>query len=302
MLILDNGDVILDSYVIVEYLNELAGGSKLIPDYGPTRWKVKSDHSLLQGMLDSMLLCRYEKHGAAGGAALEGVVATITGTGPGAAWRGSRSSDDVLNGPLDHRADRPRLRARLCRFPLRRLRLAQGLSEARRVPPEDAGAAVGEDLGAAGGVVTNGEASDARGQACTEAPRPRRRLVLAVDPLRATARQIRPAACPAKLDDGWTIASPDSVGLDGKRLCTIAARLKLTDSDIHAVVIARHGKLVFEQYFAGIDQPWGKPEAQLRLRRDDHARHALGDQERDLAAGRHRDRPQNDQERQRRAS
>jgi CubicO group peptidase (beta-lactamase class C family) len=27
------------------------------------------------------------------------------------------------------------------------------------------------------------------------------------------------------------------------------------------VVIARHGKLAFEQYFSGIDQPWGKPEA-----------------------------------------
>jgi glutathione S-transferase len=60
-LILDNGDVIIDSYVIVEYLDELAGGGKLIPTSGPTRWKVKSDHSLLQGMLDSMLLCRYEK-------------------------------------------------------------------------------------------------------------------------------------------------------------------------------------------------------------------------------------------------
>jgi glutathione S-transferase len=60
-LILDNGDVIIDSYVIVEYLDELAGGGKLIPASGPTRWKVKSDHSLLQGMLDSMLLCRYEK-------------------------------------------------------------------------------------------------------------------------------------------------------------------------------------------------------------------------------------------------
>jgi glutathione S-transferase len=60
-LILDNGDVIVDSYVIVEYLDELAGGGKLIPASGPTRWKVKSDHSLLQGMLDSMLLCRYEK-------------------------------------------------------------------------------------------------------------------------------------------------------------------------------------------------------------------------------------------------
>ena len=60
-LILDSGDVVLDSYVIVEYLDELAGGGKLIPASGPLRWKVKSDHSLLQGMLDSMLLCRYER-------------------------------------------------------------------------------------------------------------------------------------------------------------------------------------------------------------------------------------------------
>src|SRR5476651_2164111 len=60
-LILDNGDVIMDSYVIVEYLDELAGGGKLIPASGVTRWKVKSDHSLLQGMLDSMLLCCYEQ-------------------------------------------------------------------------------------------------------------------------------------------------------------------------------------------------------------------------------------------------
>ena len=61
VLILDNGDVILDSYVITEYLDELAGGGRLIPASGAARWKVKSDHSLLQGMLDSMLLCRYEK-------------------------------------------------------------------------------------------------------------------------------------------------------------------------------------------------------------------------------------------------
>jgi len=60
VLILDNGEVILDSYVITEYLDELAGGNKLIPASGPSRWKVKSEHSMLQGMLDSMLLCRYE--------------------------------------------------------------------------------------------------------------------------------------------------------------------------------------------------------------------------------------------------
>ena len=60
VLITDEGDVILDSYVIVEYFNELAGGN-LISDYGPKRWQTKTDHSLLQGMLDAMLLCRYEK-------------------------------------------------------------------------------------------------------------------------------------------------------------------------------------------------------------------------------------------------
>jgi glutathione S-transferase len=60
-LILDNGEVIVDSYVIVEYLDDLAGGGKLIPASGAIKWKIKSDHSMLQGMLDSMLLCRYEK-------------------------------------------------------------------------------------------------------------------------------------------------------------------------------------------------------------------------------------------------
>ena len=60
VLITNDGDVILDSYVIVEYLNEMAGGS-LIPDYGPGRWKAKTNHALINGMLDSMLLCRYEK-------------------------------------------------------------------------------------------------------------------------------------------------------------------------------------------------------------------------------------------------
>jgi glutathione S-transferase len=60
-LITDDGDIIIDSYVIVEYLDELAGGGKLIPASGRTRWQVKSDHSLLQATLDSMLLCRYER-------------------------------------------------------------------------------------------------------------------------------------------------------------------------------------------------------------------------------------------------
>lgn len=58
-LILDDGQVIIDSYVIVEYLDERAGG-KLIPASGPARWQVKSEHAMIQGMTDAMLLCRYE--------------------------------------------------------------------------------------------------------------------------------------------------------------------------------------------------------------------------------------------------
>lgn len=75
----------------------------------------------------------------------------------------------------------------------------------------------------------------------------------------------RNLACgsPTALDDGWVTASPESVGLDGARLCGIAARLKEREADVHAVVIVRHGKLVFEQYFAGYDDPWGAPEGQF---------------------------------------
>ena len=58
-LILDDGSVLIDSFVIAEYLDELGGG-RLIPASGMARWHARSDHSCLQGMLDSMLLCRYE--------------------------------------------------------------------------------------------------------------------------------------------------------------------------------------------------------------------------------------------------
>lgn len=75
----------------------------------------------------------------------------------------------------------------------------------------------------------------------------------------------QPCGSPTALDDGWPIASPDSVGMDGERLCGIAARLGLRSSEVHSVVVARHGRLVFEQYFAGIDQPWGYKEGRTEF-------------------------------------
>jgi glutathione S-transferase len=99
-LILGNGDIIVDSYVIVEYLDELAGGGKLIPTSGPTRWKVKSDHSMLQAMLDSMLLCRYEKMVRPQGLQWQG----WSDDHWNRAWTGMahfENQPDVLSRPLD---------------------------------------------------------------------------------------------------------------------------------------------------------------------------------------------------------
>lgn len=76
----------------------------------------------------------------------------------------------------------------------------------------------------------------------------------------ATGQRNLACGSPAAIGDGWSTATPESVGLDGERLCGIAARLKETEANVHAVIIVRHGKLVFEQYFPGYDEPWGMGE------------------------------------------
>jgi CubicO group peptidase (beta-lactamase class C family) len=74
--------------------------------------------------------------------------------------------------------------------------------------------------------------------------------------------QQAPVACgtPNALADGWALDTPEHVGLDITRLCGIAERLKGSDANVHAMVIVRHGKLVFEQYYPGDDYPWGHPD------------------------------------------
>lgn len=93
-------------------------------------------------------------------------------------------------------------------------------------------------------------------------------LALSISASNLRADSIAPgqqkSACgsPSSTDDSWTPASPESVGMDGAQLCGIAARLGQRATSVHSVVVARHGKLVFEQYFPGYDQPWGQPEGQ----------------------------------------
>src|SRR5262245_51575372 len=74
------------------------------------------------------------------------------------------------------------------------------------------------------------------------------------------ARAGSPDGCglPAALDDGWPVASVNDDNLiDRDALCKMADGLA-ANSSVHAVLVARRGKLVFERYFRGDEQVPGR--------------------------------------------
>jgi hypothetical protein len=65
---------------------------------------------------------------------------------------------------------------------------------------------------------------------------------------------------PVARDDGWSVASVNEDKLiDRAALCRMTDRLAaLSDPNIHAVLVARGGRLVFERYFRGADEVPGR--------------------------------------------
>jgi CubicO group peptidase (beta-lactamase class C family) len=61
-------------------------------------------------------------------------------------------------------------------------------------------------------------------------------------------------------DDGWPVASVNEDKLiDRGALCSMADRLAASSTaNVHAVLVARGGKLVFERYFRGSDEIYGR--------------------------------------------
>jgi glutathione S-transferase len=59
-LILDDGSSLFDSRVIVEYLDSLHGGRKLLPERGAERMRVLRTQALADGVLDGGVLAFYE--------------------------------------------------------------------------------------------------------------------------------------------------------------------------------------------------------------------------------------------------
>ena len=58
----------------------------------------------------------------------------------------------------------------------------------------------------------------------------------------------------AVTDDGWTTAEPSKSGFDAERLGTVIAAMMSGETNIHSVLVERHGRLVAESYRAGADR------------------------------------------------
>jgi CubicO group peptidase (beta-lactamase class C family) len=64
---------------------------------------------------------------------------------------------------------------------------------------------------------------------------------------------------PVARDDGWPVVSVnDDKLVDRGALCRMADRLVASSVNVHAVLVARGGKLVFERYFKGSDEINGR--------------------------------------------
>jgi glutathione S-transferase len=59
-LVIDGGETLVDSLVICDYLDGLAGGGKLIPRETTARARALTAHAVASGMTDALVLLRYE--------------------------------------------------------------------------------------------------------------------------------------------------------------------------------------------------------------------------------------------------
>ena len=126
-LILADGQAIYDSSVILEYLDHLAGGGKIIPT-GPERFDVLTRAALADGVADAAVLKVYETRWREDGARSARWLDHQTGK----IGRSLAALDAPATRPRPdrRRLDRARLRARLSRSALRR-RVAHRAPEAR---------------------------------------------------------------------------------------------------------------------------------------------------------------------------
>ena len=71
---------------------------------------------------------------------------------------------------------------------------------------------------------------------------------------------------PPVLNDGWQTADADSLGVDSVALGKLTATIRAwPELGVHAILIERGGKLIYESYFDGFDERWGQPLGRVSM-------------------------------------
>jgi len=71
---------------------------------------------------------------------------------------------------------------------------------------------------------------------------------------------------PSALNDGWSTAHADTVGVDASRLARLTAAIHADpEINVHAILIERDGKLIYEEYFDGVDERWARPLGKVSM-------------------------------------
>ena len=81
--------------------------------------------------------------------------------------------------------------------------------------------------------------------------------------------QALPAAryqVPPARNDGWKTANADSLGVDSTRLASLTGSIRAwPELGVHAILIERDSRLIYEEYFDGFDERWGQPLGRLSM-------------------------------------
>jgi CubicO group peptidase (beta-lactamase class C family) len=74
---------------------------------------------------------------------------------------------------------------------------------------------------------------------------------------------------PPTLSDGWKTATAESVGVDAQRLAALTASVRgWPELGVHAILVERAGRLIYEAYFDGFDERWGTPLGRVAIGTD----------------------------------
>jgi CubicO group peptidase (beta-lactamase class C family) len=90
-------------------------------------------------------------------------------------------------------------------------------------------------------------------------------------PLSIQAQGARPQSVlpPPARADGWKTASAEAAGLDTRRLAALTAAVRAwPEVGVHAILIERSGRLVYEEYFDGFYERWGTPRGRVSMAPD----------------------------------